>query len=250
MPWATVLMSSIRYRLIGSVNSMPRISRDSSIPARNRCRRLCRYCRLSRLATAARRPSASWTSRCMAPIRSICSSSVCARCSMRVSLRSSSCSVTSSRRVRSPRRSCSPSAMMTCAAVVVREMVLMTVRRPRSMRLAMATSPSRVSSGTVPISRQVHADRVVRLVNRTRRQIELDFFALLAAQLEQLRVAVLSLGIDDLDAGVTQRAEQIVELFGRGQLRGEHVVDLLVEQVTLLLAEGDELANLVVFFFD
>ena len=97
---------------------------------------------------------------------------------------------------------------------------------------------------------QVHADGVVRLVNRARRQIEFDFLALLAAQFEQLLIAVLSLGIDDLDAGVAQHTEQVVELFGGGQLGGEHIVHLLVEQESLLLAEGDELANLVVLCFD
>ena len=44
--------------------------------------------------------------------------------------------------------------MTTRAVVAVREMVLMTESLPRSIRLAMATSPSRVRSGTVPISRR------------------------------------------------------------------------------------------------
>ena len=43
---------------------------------------------------------------------------------------------------------------MRLAMVGVREIDLMTASLPRSMRLAIATSPSRVSSGTVPISRR------------------------------------------------------------------------------------------------
>src|SRR5215510_13849981 len=44
--------------------------------------------------------------------------------------------------------------MISRAMVGVREIDLMTASLPRSMRLAISTSPSRVSSGTVPISRK------------------------------------------------------------------------------------------------
>ena len=44
--------------------------------------------------------------------------------------------------------------MTFCATVGVREIDLMTASLPRSMRFAISTSPSRVSSGTVPISRR------------------------------------------------------------------------------------------------
>ncbi len=44
--------------------------------------------------------------------------------------------------------------MIALATVGVREMDLMTASLPRSMRLAISTSPSRVRSGTVPISRR------------------------------------------------------------------------------------------------
>ena len=43
---------------------------------------------------------------------------------------------------------------MVLAIVGVREIDLMTASFPRSIRLAISTSPSRVSSGTVPISRK------------------------------------------------------------------------------------------------
>ena len=44
--------------------------------------------------------------------------------------------------------------MMFFATVGVREIDLITASLPRSMRRAISTSPSRVSSGTVPISRR------------------------------------------------------------------------------------------------
>ena len=62
--------------------------------------------------------------------------------------------------------------------------------------------------------------------------------------------AVLLLGVDDLDAGAAERAEQVVELVGRGDVGRQQFVDLVVQQVALLLADGDELPHLVVFFFD
>ena len=45
-------------------------------------------------------------------------------------------------------------SMMRAAIVGVREIDLMTASLPCSIRFAMATSPSRVRSGTVPISRR------------------------------------------------------------------------------------------------
>ena len=123
----------------------------------------------------------------------------------------------------------------------------MTASLPCSIRLAMATSPSRVSSGTVPISR---------------RYMRTGSFVLSSApgvrsrspssppSPPQLLVAVGLLRIDDLDAGAAERAEQVVELLGRGDVGRQQLVHFVVEQVALLLADGDELSNLVVLFFD
>ncbi len=100
---------------------------------------------------------------------------------------------------------------------------------------------------------QVHADGIVGLVERAWREIELGFVAGAAAVgafAEELVLAILLLRIDDFDAGVAEGAEQVVQLLGRGDVSGQQLVDLLVEQVALLLAHGDELPHFVVFLFD
>ena len=85
---------------------------------------------------------------------SICFCTCRDRSAMRSSVISSSLKITSSRIVRSPVCSWSPSWMTFLATSGVREIDLMTASLPRSMRRAISTSPSRVSSGTVPISRR------------------------------------------------------------------------------------------------
>ena len=57
----------------------------------------------------------------------------------------------------------------------------------------------------------------------------------------ELVVAVALLRIDDFDARAPERAEQIVQLLRRGDVRREQLVHLVIEEVALLLAEGDEL---------
>ena len=98
---------------------------------------------------------------------------------------------------------------------------------------------------------QVHADGVVGLVQRSGREIELEFFRPFSRAVDRLVVPhVLLVGVDDLDAGTAEGVEQVIELVGRGDLRGQEFVHLVVEQVTLLLADVDELPYLVVLFFD
>ena len=140
--------------------------------------------------------------------------------------------------------------MIACAIVGVREIDLITASLPRSMRLAISTSPSRVSSGHRAHLAQVHADRVVGLVERAGRQIELELLRTLAGAVEQLVVAVRLLRVDDLDPRTAEGAEQVVELVRRRDVGGEQLVDLVVEQVALFLADGDELPHFIVFFFD
>ena len=134
--------------------------------------------------------------------------------------------------------------------VGVREIDLMTASLPRSMRLAISTSPSRVSSGHRAHLAQVHADRIVGLVERAGRQIELELLGPFTGAVEQLLFAVGLLGVDDLDAGAPERAEQIVQFVRRRDVGGQQLVHLVVQQVSLLLADGDELPYFVVFFFD
>jgi hypothetical protein len=62
------------------------------------------------------------------------------------------------------------------------------------MRRAISTSPSRVSSGPCP-SRGVYADRIVRLVERAGRQIELDFLGALTRASIGFYRAVLLVGV-------------------------------------------------------
>ena len=97
---------------------------------------------------------------------------------------------------------------------------------------------------------QVHADRVVGLVERAGRQVELELLGPFAGAVEQLVFAILLFGIDDFDAGAAERAEQIVELVRRRDVGGQQLIDLVVEQVSLFLADGDELLHFIVFFFD
>jgi hypothetical protein len=98
---------------------------------------------------------------------------------------------------------------------------------------------------------QVHPDRIVGLVERARRQIELELLGALAGPVEHLLVAqVLLIGVDDLDPRAAEGVEEVVELVRRGDLRGQQLVHLVVEQVPLLLAERDELPHLVVPLLD
>ena len=96
---------------------------------------------------------------------------------------------------------------------------------------------------------EVHADGVVGLVERARREIELGAF-LGAVAIEVLVAAVRLVGIDDLDARAAERVEELVEIFRGGDLRRQHLVDLVVEQVALFLADLNQLAYFVVFFFN
>ena len=97
---------------------------------------------------------------------------------------------------------------------------------------------------------EVHPDRVVGLVERAGGQVELELLGAFAGAVEQLVLAVLLFGIDDFDAGAAERAEQIVELVRRRDVGGQKLIDLVVQQVSLFLADGNELPHFIVFFFD
>jgi hypothetical protein len=133
--------------------------------------------------------------------------------------------------------------------VGVREIDLMTASLPRSMRLAMATFAFAREERDGAHLAQIHADGVVRLVESARREIELGTF-LGAVTIEVLLAAIGLVGIDDLDAGAAERVEQIVEVFRRGDLGRKHLVDLVVEQVSLFLADLNQLAYFVVTFLN
>src|SRR5258708_537737 len=97
---------------------------------------------------------------------------------------------------------------------------------------------------------QVHADGIVRLVEGPWREVELELLGSLPRAFEEFLLAVRLLGVDYLDAGATERTEKVVQLVGRGNVGRQKLIHLVVEQVSLLLADGDELFDLVVFFFD
>ncbi len=98
---------------------------------------------------------------------------------------------------------------------------------------------------------EVHPHRIVRLVEGTGRQIELDFLGALTRAVDRLVIAqILLVGVDDFDARAAECIEEVVEFLGRGDLGRQQLVHLVVEQVALLLADGDQLTDFVVFFFD
>ena len=99
---------------------------------------------------------------------------------------------------------------------------------------------------------QVHAHRIVGLVQRARREVELHLLGAFGGPVDGLDVVaqVFLVGVDDFDAGAAERVEQVVELVGRGDFRREHLVHFVVEKVALLLADADELPDLVVSFLD
>ena len=170
---------------------------------------------------------------------------------MRSSVISSSLKMTSSRMVRSPVCSWSPSWITFLATSGVREIDLMTASLPRSMRRAISTSPSRVSSGTVPISRRYMRTGSLVLSSAPGVRSSSSSSAPSAVRSIGLLVAqVLLVRVDDLDAGAAEGVEQVVELVGRGDLRRQQLVHFVVQQVALLLADVDELPYFVVFFFN
>ena len=144
---------STRRRLTGSANSMRWM--DSDMRTRRRAsfhlalmylgsrlpisRNFSRYFRYSACASATLVVSLSVSLILLAIFSSVTSSSL---------------KITTSRTVSSPAPRRSARRATSCAAMGVRVMMRITAFLPRSMRLAISTSPSRVSSGTVPISRR------------------------------------------------------------------------------------------------
>ena len=99
---------------------------------------------------------------------------------------------------------------------------------------------------------QVHAYRIVRFVERTGREVELNASALFAHAGETggLHLLVLLFGFDDVDTGVAEHVEELIQLLRRADLRGQVLVDLVVKEVAFFLAQRDEGFDLIVFLFD
>src|SRR5713226_156761 len=131
----------------------------------------------------------------------------------------------------------------------VREIDVMMARSPRAMRRAIATSPSRVSNGTVPISRRYL--RTGSLVLSSAPAVRSSSSSSAPSAIERCLVPpVLLVRVDDLDARAAEGLEQLVELVGGGDVRRQQLVDLVVRQVAFFLVAGDQLPDLVVLFFD
>ena len=98
---------------------------------------------------------------------------------------------------------------------------------------------------------EIHADRVIGLVQSARRQIKLDilqgFVPLEVVDLFQPQaVGRLDFGrIQDLDTRIVEHQEKIVEIFRGMHVGRQEVVDLIIEEVTFLLPQQNELVNLV-----
>jgi hypothetical protein len=111
---------------------------------------------------------------------------------------------------------------------------------PCSMRLAISTSPSRVSSETLPILRRYM--RTGSLVRDGSSSVSSSRFGM------TLRVASFGfcgvlrlLAREHLDALVDQSLLPLAELLGVDEVRRQQLVQLVVGDVALLLAEGNEL---------
>jgi hypothetical protein len=102
--------------------------------------------------------------------------------------------------------------------------------------------------------------RVAGLLQRAWRQVEFDLlggdvlFGFGIGDLGGFRGSTGMLGDGDIfiqvDAVALEGGEQVVELLRRVHLRREEIVHLVVEQVAALLARVDELAYLVILFFN
>ena len=101
---------------------------------------------------------------------------------------------------------------------------------------------------------QVHAHRVVGLADGPGRQVQLRTLVLggglvlLAAQAQAPEVRGLG-GVDQLDVLLAEHDDDVVDLVAVDHLRRQHVVDLVIGQEPLLLADVDQLLDLVRPFF-
>ena len=101
---------------------------------------------------------------------------------------------------------------------------------------------------------QVHAHRVVGLLvggETEFRRLVLLLVELVGAGLEVVAVLVALGAVDDVDAEVGEPEIDLVQLVGEADhLFRQHLVDLVVQEVALLLAQLDELLDRAVLLFD
>ena len=100
---------------------------------------------------------------------------------------------------------------------------------------------------------QVHADGIVGLVERTGREVELGALAFgTLVTLDALALELVALlRVDQLDAGAGKHREQFLEVFGVGRQVGrQQVIDFVVQEITFLLADDNELTDFIEFLFE
>src|SRR5208283_1524228 len=109
---------------------------------------------------------------------------------------------------------------------------------------------------------EVHAHWVVGFFQRAGRQVQVAAFFRVGIVLDHRVVIALLDGhfhgarrfgrrgvFIDLDSIALESRQQVVDFFRRMDFRGERVVDLIVQQVAALLADGNELLYRIIFFF-
>ena len=149
-------------------------------------------------------------------------------------------------------RSLSPRPRISSIATDEFNTTFSTRRSPSSMRLAISTSPSRVSSEIGPHLAHVHAHRIagpggaVGVLFLLGLDLRLDLGLLLLLGVVVGRGLVLRRRLDDLDALVSERRQPVVHLIGRHGALGHTLADLVVGQESLGLADRDQLALVAV----
>ena len=148
-------MVSINRRIVDALNLTPRTRRETRMVARLHSQRMWRCS----FGLVPRGTASSFWRICRAflwsfPISSMVRVSSTFRSSVSSSLMSGSLKTITSRAVMTPFRTSSPSARIFWITSGERERAFETARCPRSMRLAISTSLSRVRSATAPISRR------------------------------------------------------------------------------------------------
>ena len=126
--------------------------------------------------------------------------------------------------------------------------------RPASIRLAIATSPSRESSPIVPISRRyIRTGSSVRSIGSLASDFagvfgvtstEFAGLGLLAlGPLARLLVGLGLLGLDHVDAHLVEHRQNVLDLLGSDLLQGHDRIELLVGDVAALRGLIDQLRD-------
>ena len=165
---------------------------------------------------------------------------------------------------RAPLRKSSPTAINSLMTIGERVIDFITTSCPRSMRLAIVTSPSRVSSGTVPISRKYmrtgslvfSSEPGVRSRSLRRLPLRVHHPSTAASRSPRFRRnfhRARGLGrrliFVNFDAIALKGRQQIVNFFRGMHFGRKRIVHFVIQQVAALFADGNELPYCLIFFF-